>query len=218
MKNNYFVFLTAQEKEAFYQYSLPLIFPKNHNIFSAGDLPNYIYFIETGRIKIYRLTMDGEFITISIRHPGEIFGLAEALCEMPRQCFATSLEPTRLQVIKKEDLFNLLTKQPELHLKVSQVLSRRLRHAETVIYDLVHYNVEARLARLLLSMARQCGKKYQGHTIIDLVLTHKDIASMIGASRQSVTLALQQFKDNKIIDYHKREIKIVDFPKLRNLT
>lgn len=218
LNDKYFIYLSSEEQESFKQYSMPLVFPKEHTIFSPGDLPNYIYFIDAGRIKIYRLTMDGEYITISIRHPGEIFGLAEALCDMPRQCFATTLETTRLQAIKKEDFFRILIEKPQLNLKISQVLSRRLRQTETVIHDLVHYNVEARLARLLLSMAKQCGKNYSDYTLLDIVLTHKDIASMIGTSRQSVTLALQQLKDKGIIDYHKREIKIVDFTKLRSLT
>ncbi|KJS21968.1 MAG: hypothetical protein VR72_07675 [Clostridiaceae bacterium BRH_c20a] len=214
----YFIHLSSEEQEVFKEYSIPLVFPKEHNIFSPGDVPNYIYFIEAGRIKIYRITMDGEYITISIRHAGEVCGLAEALCSMPRQCFAMTLETTRLQAVKKEDFFQILSMEPQLNLKISQVLSRRLRHAETIIHDLVYYNVEARLARLLLSMSKQCGRQYEDHIILDIVLTHKDIASMIGTSRQSVTLSLQQFKDRGIIDYHKREIIILNFAKLRNLT
>ncbi|KJS84377.1 MAG: hypothetical protein JM58_11065 [Peptococcaceae bacterium BICA1-8] len=214
----YFIHLSSEEQKLFKEYSIPLVFPKEHNVFSPGDLPNYIYFIEAGRIKIYRITMDGEFITISIRHAGEVCGLAEALCSMSRQCFATTLETTRLQAVKKEDFFKILSMEPQLNLKISQVLSRRLRHAETIIHDLVYYNVEARLARLILSMAKQCGRQYDDHTILDIVLTHKDIASMIGTSRQSVTLFLQQFKDRGVIDYYKREIIIKDFSKLRSFT
>ncbi|MFZ5942714.1 MAG: Crp/Fnr family transcriptional regulator [Bacillota bacterium] len=217
-KSKYFVYLSSEEQEVFRQYAMSLVFPKEHTIFSPGDLPNYIYFIEAGKIRIYRITMDGEYITISIRHSGEICGLAEALCDMPRQCFATTLEITRLLAIKKEDFSKIILKEPQLGLKVTQVLSRRLRHAETIIHDLVHYNVEARLARLLLSMAKQCGRNHGEATMLDIVLTHKDIASMIGTSRQTVTSTLQQLKDRGIIDYHKREIIIMDFLKLRSLT
>lgn len=197
---------------------MQLLFPKDHEIFSPGDLPTYIYLIETGRVKTYRIAMDGKQITHSIRYPGEIFGLAESLCEMPRQCFASTLEIVKLQAIKKEDFSIILSHHPQLSLKVSQVLSKRLRYAETIVYDLICYNIEARLAKLLLSMSKRCGQKFNGHVILDIILTQNDIASMIGASRQSVSIALQQLKDNEIIDYYGRKIVILDLPKLQNIT
>lgn len=196
---------------------MQLVFPKEHEIFSPGDLPNYIYLIEFGRVKLYRITLDGKNITNSIRYSGEVFGLAEALCDMPRQCFASTIETVKLQAIKKEDFFNLLINQPQLNFKVSQVLSRRLRHAETLAYNLISYNIEARLASFLLNMSSQCGRNFNGHVILDIILTHNDIASMIGSSRQSVSLALQQLKESEIIDYHKRKIVILDFPSLRKI-
>lgn len=217
LKSRNIINLTINEQDLFREYSIPLIYPKNHEIFSPGDLPNYIYLIECGGVKIYRITLDGKNITNSIRYPGEIFGLAEALCDMPRQCFASAIETVKLQAIKKEDFFTLLINQPQLNLKVSQILSGRLRHAETFACNLVSYNIEARLASLLLNLSSQCGRNFNGHVALDIILTHNDIASMIGSSRQSVSLVLQQFKKSKIIDYYKRKIVILDFTKLRKI-
>jgi CRP-like cAMP-binding protein len=206
--------LTLPEQELIRQNGLHLVFLKDHTVFSAGDDPRYSYLIDKGRVKIYRLNMDGEYITVSIRHQGEIFGLAEVLCNNPRQCFAETLETTSLYAVDRENLNRILSEHPLLGIKIAQVLACRLRQAETVIYDLVSYNVPARLARLLLTLSRQCGRPLKDSIKLDIVLTHREIASMIGTTRQSVSQTLQEFKESNILEYKNKEFVIKDIDKL----
>ncbi len=212
--NKYFIYLNRDEEEAFREYSISLVFKKNHNIFANGDSAEYVYFIEKGRVKIYRLTKDGNTITVAIRHQGELFGLAEAIMEEPRKCFAQTLENTSVLAIKAKDCQEILRSIPELSIKINRVLSYRLRHAEAIIYDLINYNVAGRLARFLISMQDQCGRSVSVGTMLDIKLTHYEIAAMIGSTRQSVTQVLTDFRDDGLIKIVDKKIIIIDRNKL----
>lgn len=213
--HRYFVYLNQEEQEIFREYALPLVFQKNHIVFANGDSPQYVYFIERGRLKIYRLTKEGQTITVSIRHPGELFGLAEAMLDEPRKCYAQTLETTSLLAVKKDDCQAILESTPHLSFKINKVLSHRLRRAEEVIYDLISYNVSGRLANFLLSMREQCGYSCQEGIILDIKLTHKDIAAIIGSTRQSVTQTLQEFKDEGAVQIKDKKIILLDKKKLQ---
>jgi len=214
--NKYFVCLDPREEEIFREYAMPLVFQKDHIVFANGDSPDYVYFIERGRLKIYRLTRDGQTITVSIRHPGELFGLAEALMEEPRKCFAQTLETTSLLAVKKDVCKEILKSTPALSIKVNKVLSHRLRRAEEVIYDLINYNVSGRLASFLLNMQEQCGYPCKEGIMLDIKLTHKDIANIIGSTRQSVTQTLQEFKEDGAIIVKNKKIILQDRKKLQS--
>ncbi|MDN5347088.1 MAG: family transcriptional regulator, cyclic receptor protein [Clostridia bacterium] len=200
--------------ETFRERGKAFTFRTGQVIFMAGEESNRVFLIQKGRVKIYRLTPDGTAVTVSIRHPGEIFGLAEVLMETERVCFAEALEDLTVLVLKKLDFETLLKQVPAFAYEVARVLAKRLREAETIIYEMAHYQTPGRLARLLLKLADCSGQAMPQGIKLGVRLSHREIAEMIGTSRQTVTSTLNAMVRERAIDMRHKEIIVLDRRKL----
>jgi len=190
-------------------------YPKGHVIFAAGDISDRIFLIESGWVKIYRLSADGRRVTVgSIRNPGELMGLAETLLGGERTCFAGAISNVSLVVLRKNKFEELLARYPFLAIKVAKLLGARMREAESIIHEMVCWQAPGRLALMLLKISDRCGIQTNNGIKINLQLTHEEIANMVGTSRQTVTSLLNTFKQEKSIITEGREIKILDPDKL----
>lgn len=190
-------------------------YPRNHIIFAAGDLADRIFLIESGYVKIYRLSTDGRRVTVgSIRSPGELMGLAETLLGTERTCFAGAITDVSMVIVRKNKFEELLAVQPVLAIKVAKLLGARMREAEAIIHEMVCWQAPGRLALMLLKMGERCGQESASGIKIGLQLTHEELANMVGTSRQTVTSLLNTFKQERSITYEGREIKILDPDKL----
>lgn len=186
-------------------------YPKGQIIFASGEYAGLIYLVEKGWVKIYRLADDGRRVTVAIRHPGELVGLAETLCNARRSCYAEAMDEVDLVVLKREAFMELLNSTPNLAIKVAEVLGGRLREAHATIHEMVSWPVHGRLALLLLKLAERSGVDTGNGIELNLRITHEEIACMIGTSRPTVTSIFNAFKNEKAVLMEGRDIKLI-FP------
>lgn len=164
---------------------------RNELIFKAGSPGAYVYFLESGRVKVYHLSATGKEILLWFCFPGEIFGLAEVCHGGGRQVYAEATRPARVLGVTQEDFTTYLSSHPAAALLVNDVLACRLRNLGNIIQSLVANDVNERVMQLLVRLAASHGKKLPGGEIrLDIRLTHQEMANMIGTTRQSVTSAL----------------------------
>lgn len=190
-------------------------YPKGHVIFAAGDISDRVFLLESGWVKIYRLSADGKRVTVGrMRSPGELMGLAETLLEVERTCFAGAISNVSMVVLRKKQFEELMAKYPFLAIKVSKLLAVRMREAEAIIHEMVCWQAPGRLALMLMKMGERCGQVTKNGIVLDVQLTHEEIASMVGTSRQTVTSLLNTFKQERSIAYEGRSIRILDPDKL----
>ncbi|MFA7467485.1 MAG: Crp/Fnr family transcriptional regulator [Desulfotomaculaceae bacterium] len=207
--------LNDMEKVLIRQAGSTVHYPKGHIIFAAGDIADRVYLIESGWVKIYRLSTDGRRVTVgSIRSPGEMMALAETLLGVERTCFAGAINDVSLVVMTKNRFEELLAQHPFLAIKVAKLLGARMREAEAIIQEMVCWQAPGRLALMLMKMGEKMGEPTKNGTKINLHLTHEEIASMVGTSRQTVTSLLNAFKQEKSISYEGRVIRIENPDKL----
>jgi len=190
-------------------------YPKGHMIFAAGDPADRVYMIERGWVKIYRLSVDGRRVTVgSIRSPGEMMGIAEALWDGERTCFAGTIDDVTMVILRADKFEELMGTHAFLAIKIARLLGARMREAEGIIHEMVSWQTPGRLALTLLKMGERCGEATRGGIRIGLELTHEELANMVGASRQTVTSFLNTFKNEKCISYEGRNINIINPDKL----
>lgn len=207
--------LNDMEKMLIRQAGSTVHYPKNHVIFAAGDISDRVYLIESGWVKIYRLSADGRRVTVgSIRSPGEMMALAETLLGVERTCFAGAISDVTMVVMARNRFEELLAQHPFLAIKVAKLLGARMREAEAIIQEMVCWQAPGRLALMLMKMGEKMGEPTKNGVKINLHLTHEEIASMVGTSRQTVTSLLNTFKQEKSISYEGRVIRIENPDKL----
>ena len=216
-KVNLFGQLSSAEMEALANLSRMERIAKRQTVYLPGDPAETVFVIKEGRVKISRLSPDGKEITLAILKEGELFGELSLVETGQREEIAEALAETVLCVIKKEDFEGLLKQKAGLALSVTKLIGFRRRELESKLEELAFRDVPARLANLLIKLARDFGGQDQKGTRISLKLTHRDIGNLVGASRETITLALNDFKRMGLIDFDRRNIIVLKKEGLRAL-
>ena len=166
------------------------LLPKRATFFDQGDATKVVYLIKTGRVRIARTTADGKEVTVAILSPGDMFGEDALFGGAERTTIATCMEETLICKAHADDLFGLLAGNSALALNVAQMLSDRLTDASATIEDLAYAKISDRLVNLFERLSGELGKPVDGGTFLDVRLTHQDIASIIGSTRETVSLEM----------------------------
>ncbi len=192
--------LAPPDRDVLFALGRSKTFKKGAPIFEAGDPASMLYILETGRAKIYQTAPSGKEIILWFCFPGETFGLAELGCDVERMISAQAMEDSRVLCLSKVNFRQFIGEHPSAALCVIDILSARLRRLGQAFMNVATDDVPLRLARMILGMAHgtsypPCGAIVGGEEIcINITLTHQEIADMVGASRQTVTTALNELK------------------------
>lgn len=190
--------------------------PKHHMIFHPGSPTKAIYFIERGRVRLGRNSHDGKTVLLALLGPGDLIG--EAVWDNgSHDCFAETIEDTRIFEISKEAFEGLIKTNPEFALRLLEMIGLRLKSAQARIEDLVFRQVPSRIARLLLSLAETYGKVTPKGIRVEFRLTHQDIADLVGSSRVTVTQVINRFRSSHWIDVESKRVTIHDSAALEQL-
>jgi CRP/FNR family transcriptional regulator len=176
-------------------------------VYMPGDRANCVYFLKKGRIKLSVLSNSGKEIAIDIIQAGEMFGEFALIDELERSNMTQALDDVTLLVFKKHDFVSLLKSQPNLALNYIRMVGDRRRRMEKKLSDITSKEVPARVCELLHELsayALQAGGAHQ--SLIPLM--HQDVASLIGASRQTTTSILNDLMRLGFIELGRGWIRI----------
>ena len=168
-------------------------FPKNAVIINEGDRGDSLYIILTGRVKVYVSDDDGREMILDIYGPGDYVG-EMALDGRPRSASVMTLEPTTCSVVTRDELRSAISANPDIAMALISTLIDRARIATDNVKNLALTDVYGRVARLLLSLAKDEG----GKLVVPEKMTQQDIADRVGASRDMIS---RIFKDLTIGGY-----------------
>src|SRR5713226_8825608 len=177
-------------------------------IFHRDDPGQVLYVIKEGKVKICLISPDGQEMTLVVFGKGECFGEFAILDGLPRSTDAIALERVECYTLQRSDFHNAIMKNPKIAIQILEVLCRRLRKTDDKVEDLVVLDVYGRVAKKLLDLAHEHGVKVENGTRIDMRLTQQDLASMVGASRESVNKVLGYFTDKGYISADKHKITL----------
>lgn len=193
----------------------PNLYQKDEYIYFPNDASLNIYMIADGRVKIGTYIDDGKEVVKSILGKGELFGELALAGEDKRADFAQAMDDnTRVCPMTIDGLKDLMRDNQQLSLKIFKILGFRLRKMERRIESLVFKDARTRIVEFLKEMAEEKGQKVGFEMMIKNHLTHKDIASLTGTSRQTVTTVMNELRDQNIINFDRRRILIRDMAKL----
>src|SRR2546429_6308079 len=177
-------------------------------IFHRDDPGQILYIIKEGKVKICLISPDGQEISLVVFGKGEYFGEFALLDGLPRSADAIALEKVECYTLQRSDFHNAIMKNPKIAIQIIEVLTRRLRSTDQMVEDLIFLDVYGRVAKKLLELADTHGTKVDDGTRIDVRLTQQEIASMVGASRESVNKVMGYFTDKNFISTDKHKITL----------
>lgn len=171
-------------------------YKEGDTIFHRHDPGVALYLIISGKVKIHNETPDGSDCIIAILTEGDFFGDLAVIDGEERSADATTVEPTELLMLTRDDLHDILERYPRISLRLLITLAGRLRRTTDIYLAYSTLDVNGRLAMQLLKLAEQHGIVTPSGIRIDLRLTQTDLGSLVGASRESV---------NKVLGYFRRQ-------------
>jgi len=188
-------------------------YAKNQTVFTEGTLPTGIFYIQSGKIKKYKVDNDGREQIIYIYNSGEFFGYTAILSEQAYGDTAIAIENSIVSFIPEDDFFNVLDNSAVL----SRLLLKCLSHEFSVVANLMavlsQRTVRERVALCLLILH----DKYRvddGQEEVFIALSRKDLANMAGTVNETLARVLHDFKNEELIWMEGRKIRLMNFQQL----
>jgi CRP/FNR family cyclic AMP-dependent transcriptional regulator len=182
-------------------------FGKNAIIVSEGDETDSLYIVLAGRAKVFVADENGREVQLNQIGPGEYFGEV-TLDGGPRSASVMALEECRCAVVKRAELSAFLERNPEFARHLVRKLAHRVRLLTESVRSLALMDVYGRVARLLLELAEE----RDGRLVVEESLTHRDIASRVGASREMISRIFSDLTDGGYVRKEDRHLIIMRKP------
>ena len=191
-------------------------FARRKVIYQTSSERDAVYGLVAGHIKLLHDDQQMQRrALLDILPPGTIFGEDALYASGERDRTAMAYDAVTVVRIAKADFQRLLIEYPSLHGYLLSMLGERLARAERHVINLALDGIAGRLAKLLVGMAERYGTKQEsGEVIINLKLPHREIADLVGSTRESVTMHLNDLRRQQLIDFSDRRIVILNLASL----
>jgi len=187
---------------------------KGDTLFRKGEQGTALYLIVSGKIKISVTSRLGDEVILSILSSGELFGDMALLDGMTRSADAVAVEDSQLYVLYQDDFIAILMKSATAIKALFSTLCARLRKTDKFVEETCFLNVSSRLARRLSEFAeRQIKAGEEGEIRIEM--TQSELASMVGATRESVNKELRSMREKGIVNTVGRSVVVCDLERLK---
>ncbi len=188
---------------------------KGETLFRRGDEGTALYIIISGCIKITLPSNKDDEITVTVFSSGDFFGEMALLDGMPRSADAVALEETHLYILDRSDFIAFLTSNESAVKSVLYALSMRLRKTDNLLGETVFLNVSMRLMRRLADLAEIQGIMKEDGKEVAVHITQKELAGLIGVSRESVNKELKALEKEGLVETSRNTIIIRDMARLK---
>jgi len=168
---------------------------RGETVYCQDDPADGLHVIIAGKVKISCHSTDGREQLLEIRGPADVLGAVSILGPGPRTATATAVTDVCTARVDGDTLRRWLTERPQITERLVRYLAERLRRANDHLLELVFDDVPGRVAKELLQLAHRFGTQQGGRWRVRHDLTQKEIAQLVGASRESVNKALCDFAD-----------------------
>ncbi len=187
-------------------------YKKKDYIYFEEDSANKVYLIENGKVKIGYYSETGEEIVKAILTRGELFGERAILGDNVRDEFAQSIDNnTSICPIGVQTMYNLMRDNQTFSFKVYKFIGFKFKKMERRLQLLLFKDTKTRLIEFIEELYSDYGYDCEatGHCVIKHPFTQKDIASLIGTSRPTLNILLNELKEENYIDFSRNEIRIL---------
>jgi CRP/FNR family transcriptional regulator len=182
---------------------------KNQIIFMEEETGNYMYIVLAGKVKVTKTTTAGKETILAIHQTGDFFGEMALLDGKTAPATVSSMEDCRIAAIHHNDFQRLLMSNEKVVRQIVQVLCSRLRQVWAQVQDLSYSTADTRIRAGILQLSRRHGVQDSRGIIIDLKITHQELAELVGTSRETVTRTLARLQKKGILLLDGRRIVLL---------
>lgn len=201
--------------ELFFSRFPKLRFKRSQIVLHPGDFVSSAFYIKKGYIREYAISPKGTELTIHTFSPGSFFPMTSLLADIYNRYYFDAITEVEAHTIPKEKLLVFLNKNPEVLLNLTSRILIGIDKLSARIEHLTYASASQRLISILIYLASHFGVKTKDKIMIDAHLTHRDIGSLTGLSRETVSREWKKLENKHIVSSSKRSIIIENEELLR---
>jgi len=189
-------------------------FPKGSSIYLPNDISDAAYLLAEGRVRICSTTPEGKQTILAFVETGELFGELAIIESARREERAETVQNSSVVILPGDHLRQLMEESPGLALGVTKLIGLRRKRVERRLRSLLFRSNRERLTQLLLDLSEQYGTATTAGIQLTIKLSHQDLASIIGATRETVTTVLGELQSEGLLRIQRQKLTILDLRKL----
>ncbi|VUX46946.1 Transcriptional regulator, Crp/Fnr family [Candidatus Defluviicoccus seviourii] len=209
--------LTAAELDQLARMAITRLCRPNEAVFLKGDPGNSMMAVVHGRVRICSYSSEGREVILNVINPGEVFGEIALIDGGSRTADAFAMDATELVVLSRRDFLPFLERNPQVCIKLLEVLCERLRATSAQVEDFFFLDLRSRLAKRLLAAADHAANNGAGGDPGTVRLSQHMLASMIGTSREAVNKQLRAWEEAGLIALKRGAVKIINRQRLEEI-
>jgi len=189
-------------------------FSRGDAIYLPSDMSDSVLLLARGRVRIYHVTSEGKQAILSFIEPGEMFGELAVFEPSRRDEHAEAMERSQVVLMPGAVLHSLMNRHPQMSIALTRLYGLRLRRTERRLKSLLFRSSRDRLVHLLLELAEKYGQQHPNGLLLNTKISHQDMASAIGATRETVTITLGELQTKGLIRTERRQIFLQQLDRL----
>jgi len=190
-------------------------YKKKQIIYTEGNHPSKMYFVEKGKVKTFKTNEDGKELTIGLFNEGEFFGYVALLENSVYKETAEAMEDTEIALIPRDDFESLMNNSPEVSRRFIRLLVQNVVEKEEQLLGLAYNSLRKRVADALITLEKKYKKNSE--TQFSIHISREDLAHIAGTATESLIRTLSDFKGEKLIDIKEGNIIILNEMKLMSM-
>jgi CRP/FNR family cyclic AMP-dependent transcriptional regulator len=190
--------------------------PRGEKIYFKGDEAHELYTVVDGRVSVTTPSSDGRELVVQDLGEGAIFGETGVFAKQPHSATARAAEDTDLLVFDFRDLRADLERRPRLAMKMLELLAQKLQRTTQKLEDNTFLSVEARIAKTLLRLAEERGRRTDAGLRVMLTMSQTALAEMAGTVRERVNRQLAAWEKTGVIRRRGAVVEVIDVEALRS--
>lgn len=198
--------LTPKQLDSIGTHMAMRVYEKGDVILRQGEVADTLYIIVAGQVKVFMSDESHREVIINTLSAGEFFGEIPLFDQEPRSASVAALERCHIQSLSYPAFQKIIERSPEIARKLMATMATRLRHADRQIGTLALLNISGRVSRALMELAIMSN----GRRVVGEPFTQKDLAGMVGASREMVNRTLKGLTDQGYIAVNRKSITILN--------
>ncbi|MBI0576082.1 Crp/Fnr family transcriptional regulator [Neobacillus cucumis] len=191
--------LTAAELAPFVEIAQARFYKHKMYVFMQDDPMDRVFFIHSGKVKIYKTDFSGKEQIVSVLEPGEMFPHAGFFRKGTFPAHAEIMEDSNLIVIPIDKFEEILISYPELCIKLFKVLGEKIVDLQNRLEEQILHNTYEQIVLLLIRLCKSNGEKIDDQFKLTTQFTNRELANMIGTSRETVSRTINQLKKKEFI-------------------
>ncbi|CAN5361827.1 response regulator [soil metagenome] len=190
-------------------------YQKKESIYLEANYPSGLFYINSGKIKIFKTHEYGKELITDLLKEGDFFGYTALIEERPYNESAVALEDTVVTFLPKEEFYSLVFGNTAVAKNFIRILTKGVTDKQEQLIDLAYSSVRKRTAEALILLQDKYNN--QPDTQFSMAIAREDLANIVGTATESLIRTLSDFKEEKLIEIKDGKIKLLDEKKLRTL-